>query len=261
MSATLLLAAALALMLVWMTAAWAAHFPMKNAGIVDAFWAGGLGLVALLYLALADGWLPRRLLVAGLASVWSFRLAWYLWRTRVWRQPEEGRYVQLRAQWAPNVGRAFFVFFHAQGLLVVILSLVYLLPMRHAEPGFAALELAGAALFFVALSMEALADAQLHRFKSDPANKGKVCRDGLWRWSRHPNYFFEWLIWVALFLVALAAPWGWLAIVSPALILYAILFITGIPPTEAQALRSRGDSYRDYQRTTSAFLPWFPKKA
>lgn len=104
---------------------------------------------------------------------------------------------------------------------------------------------------------ESVADRQLDRFRRDPANKGRVCRVGLWRVSRHPNYFFEWLLWVAYFTFALASPGGWLTAYCPALMLYFLFRVTGIPTTEAQALRSRGDDYRECQRTTSAFVPWF----
>ena len=107
---------------------------------------------------------------------------------------------------------------------------------------------------------EAAADAQLNKFKSDPSNKGRTCQVGLWRYSRHPNYFFEWLIWVAFALFALASPGGCWGLLSPALILYFVLRVTGIPATEAQAIRTRGEEYRRYQQTTSAFVPWFPKK-
>jgi steroid 5-alpha reductase family enzyme len=107
---------------------------------------------------------------------------------------------------------------------------------------------------------EAIADWQLEKFKKDPANKGKTCTAGLWNYSRHPNYFFEWLMWIGCATIALASPWGWLGLLSPALILYFLLGATGIPATEAQALRSRGDEYRAYQRSTNAFVPWFPKK-
>jgi steroid 5-alpha reductase family enzyme len=111
-----------------------------------------------------------------------------------------------------------------------------------------------------AITGEALADAQLAAFKRDAANRGRVCEAGLWRYSRHPNYFFEWLIWVAYFVFAVGSPWGWVALIGPASILYLLLRVTGIPMTEEQSLRSRGDAYRRYQRTTSAFIPWLPKK-
>ncbi len=123
------------------------------------------------------------------------------------------------------------------------------------------LEFAGAALWLIAISGEALADAQLAAFKRRASNKGRVCDAGLWRYSRHPNYFFEWLIWVAYFVFALGSPWGWVAIVGPASILYLLLRVTGIPMTEEQSIRSRGDAYRRYQQTTSAFIPWFPKSS
>jgi steroid 5-alpha reductase family enzyme len=108
----------------------------------------------------------------------------------------------------------------------------------------------------VAVAGEAIADAQLASFKRNPGDEGRVCDTGLWRYSRHPNYFFEWLVWVAYFVFALASPWGWIAAIGPASILFLLLRITGIPLTEQQAVRSKGDAYRRYQQTTSAFVPW-----
>ena len=105
----------------------------------------------------------------------------------------------------------------------------------------------------------AIADRQLRAFARDPANKGKVCDQGLWAWSRHPNYFFEWLHWFSYVLLCWQHPWGWLTVIAPLVMLYFILFVTGIPPTEKQALKSRPKSYRDYQRTTSPFFPWPPQ--
>jgi steroid 5-alpha reductase family enzyme len=116
------------------------------------------------------------------------------------------------------------------------------------------------AVAVLALGGEAIADAQLSRFRRDPANRGTVCRTGLWRYSRHPNYFFEWVHWWAYVLIGIAAPWGWLALFGPALMLLFLFKITGIPPTEARALESRGDAYREYQRTTSVFVPWPPRR-
>jgi steroid 5-alpha reductase family enzyme len=121
------------------------------------------------------------------------------------------------------------------------------------------LEYIGAGIWLIALTGEAIADWQLDQFKKDPANKGKVCNKGLWNYSRHPNYFFEWLIWVGYFVFALASPYGFIAIISPAIILYLLLNVTGIPATEEQSVRSKGDLYKEYQRTTSAFVPWFKK--
>jgi len=137
----------------------------------------------------------------------------------------------------------------------VLLGIPFLSACSNPEPTLGQLEWAGAALWLVAISGEALADAQLSAFKRDAANAGRVCDAGLWRYSRHPNYFFEWLIWVSYFLFACASPWGWVGIISPACILYLLLRVTGIPATEEQSLRSRGDAYRRYQERTSPFVP------
>jgi steroid 5-alpha reductase family enzyme len=114
-------------------------------------------------------------------------------------------------------------------------------------------------VFLAGLIGESAADWQLARFKATPGHAGRICQAGVWNYSRHPNYFFEWLVWCGFALVALAAPWGWLGLLSPALMLYTLLRVTGIPATEAAALARRGDAYREYQRTTSAFVPWFKR--
>jgi steroid 5-alpha reductase family enzyme len=179
---------------------------------------------------------------------------------RVLGHPEEGRYVQLRAEWKTHLPLRFFFFFEFQALLDLVLSLPFLIACLDTRAPLGILEKVGAAIWLVGIAGEAVADAQLDGFKKNPGNKGKTCRVGLWNYSRHPNYFFEWTIWVGYAMFALGSPWGWLGLLSPALILYFLLGLTGIPATEAQALRSRGDEYRQYQRTTSAFVPWFPKK-
>jgi len=153
-----------------------------------------------------------------------------------------------------------FVFFQVQALVDVVLAVPFLVAMRKVGTPFDALDVAGVAVWVVAVVGESVADRQLARFRADPANRGRTCRAGLWRFSRHPNYFFEWVHWWAYVVLALGAPFWWLTLVAPALMLYFLLKVTGIPATEAQALASRGDDYRDYQRTTSAFVPWFPKR-
>jgi steroid 5-alpha reductase family enzyme len=238
---------------------WLIHLPLRNAAIVDVGWAGGLALLGVIYAALGDGYPPRAAWVACMAVLWGVRLAVYLLITRVLGQPEEGRYVQLRREWGGNMTWKFLVFFEFQALLCVLLSAPFLLAASNPRPRFSPYEYAGAALWLVAWLGEAAADFQLQRFKMDPANRGAVCRAGLWNYSRHPNYFFEWLIWVAFALFALGSPYGYLTWFAPALMLFFLFYITGIPATEAQALRSRGDAYRAYQQTTSAFVPWFRK--
>ena len=229
---------------------------IRNWSIVDPGWAACLVLLAVIFAVLSDGAPVRRVALAVAVTAWGGRHAWLLLRHRVIGHPEEGRYVELRRTWGPG---AFFLFFQAQALLAVLLAGPFLLVCGHAGPGPLLLEVAAVVLFPIALAGEARADADLSRWKRDPANRGKTCRAGLWAWSRHPNYFFEWLIWCAFALAAMAAPGGAWAAYAPVLMLVLLLFVTGIPPSEKQALRSRGDDYRAYQRTTSAFVPWPPK--
>jgi steroid 5-alpha reductase family enzyme len=133
------------------------------------------------------------------------------------------------------------------------------LGVRDIHPGFNLFDIAGLILWLIGLTTEAIADAQLRRFKSQPTNRGQVCDRGLWRYSRHPNFFGEWLMWCAYALIASSAPDGYWAWFAPALMLLLITRVSGIPPTEAQSLRSRGDAYRAYQRRTSAFVPLPPR--
>jgi steroid 5-alpha reductase family enzyme len=126
-------------------------------------------------------------------------------------------------------------------------------------PGFRAWDVLGAAIVLGAVAGETIADRQLARWRADPAHRGRTCRTGLWRWSRHPNYFFEWLHWWAWPILAIGAPWGWAAVYAPILMLAFILGLSGIPATERRALATRGEDYRRYQRTTSAFFPWPPR--
>ena len=238
---------------------WLIHLPLRNAGIVDAGWAGGLALLAVLYAVLAGGYPVRARWIAAMAVLWGLRLAFYLLFTRVIGHPEEGRYLQLRRDWGGNLPLKFLLFFQFQALLCILLSTPFLLAALNQQPQLSAFEYAGSALWLVAWIGEFAADLQLQRFKSNPANRGATCRLGLWRYSRHPNYFFEWLIWVAFALFALGSPYGYLAVFAPMLMLFFLFRLTGIPATEAQALRSKGEDYRQYQRTTSAFVPWFPR--
>lgn len=233
---------------------------IDNYGIVDIAWSHAFALLAIFYAGAAPGWGPRRLAMATLVTLWSLRLGTHLYRRVMGHHPvEDGRYQQLRRDWAGNFAPKMAGFFQLQAASVVWLGVPFLLPALNARPDWSALEIAGIGLWCVALGGEALADAQLAAFKRAPHNHGRVCDAGLWRYSRHPNYFFEWLIWVAYFVFALASPAGWLAIVGPASILFLLLRVTGIPLTEQQSLRSKGDAYRRYQQRTSAFLPWFPR--
>jgi steroid 5-alpha reductase family enzyme len=244
-----------------MAAVFALALRLRNFSIVDIAWSANFTPLALLYAVGGGGYLPRRALIAAMVTLWSLRLAAHL-HARIFalHPEEEGRYVQLRREWAARVNVRFFAFFQAQGLLNALLSIPFLIACVDPGGPLGPFEITGAALFAVALAGESLADRQLAAFKADPASRGRTCRAGLWRYSRHPNYFFEWLVWVAYFVFALASPWGWISAFCPLLMLLFLFRVTGIPLTEEQALRSRGDDYREYQRTTSAFFPWFPKR-
>ena len=261
MSPLLLAALALAFCCVVFAAVFGVARRIDNYGIVDIVWSYAFGPVALLYAALASGWMPRRILVAALVAAWSARLGSHLRRRVMGHHPEEdGRYRELRVRWAGNFAAEMFKFDLLQAASVVLLATPFLLALGRAEPRFTLLDASALALFCLSLAGEALADAQLAAFKKDPANKGRVCDLGFWALSRHPNYFFVSLTWLSFALFALPAAWGWLGLIAPASILYLLLFVTGIPMTEEQALRTKGEAYRAYQRRVSAFVPWFPKK-
>jgi steroid 5-alpha reductase family enzyme len=244
-----------------MLALWWWHLRIRNAGVVDFGWTASLAMLAALYAAAAPGDLRRRWLIAGMTIVWASRLAFHLLRDRILGQPEDPRYADLRARGSVAAALRFLPFFQIQAALAVLFSIAVLIPAFNPAPRLQAIEAAAVALWALAFAGEALADRQLARFKRRPDSRGRTCREGLWRYSRHPNYFFEWLAWVAFALFALGSPGGVAVLICPALMLYFLLRVTGIPATEAQALRSRGDDYRRYQRTTSAFVPWPPRSA
>ncbi len=232
----------------------------RDATSVDAGWGGALVLCAVCYAVLAPGAVPQRLLIAIPVALENGRIA-SLVRGRLGKG-EDSRYRELRRRWRAR-GReqtTFAIFYAAQATLAALLSVPALL----ASYNHGSIELVqwlGAGLWLVAALLERTADRQLAAFRADPANGGGVMRAGLWRYSRHPNYFFQTLTWVAYALIAVAAPWGWIAFFAPALILYLVLYVTGVPPAEESSLASRGDAYRRYQRETSKFVPWFPRRS
>lgn len=239
---------------------WLLHFPLRNAAIVDVGWAVSLALLAMMYALHGAGYWRRTLILLAMVVLWGMRLGFHLLLSRVDGQPEEGRYVELRRKWGAQIGLKFLLLFEFQALLCGVLSIPFLLAMHDPLKSAPEFDNAGAALWIVAFFGEMAADAQLARFRRDPKNVGRVCNVGLWRYSRHPNYFFEWLIWVSFAIVAFPAKYGYVGLLSPALILFFLLCVTGIPATERQAVRSKGDKYLEYQRSTSAFIPWFSKK-
>ena len=240
------------------TLTWALSVRIKNYGLLDVAWSYGIAILAPLYAFFGPGDPLRKWLITGLGVAWSLRLGTYILVRVVRHHPEEDvRYQTLRARW-PGSGM-FLVFFELQAMLVVAFSLPFLFAAVNSAPAISPVEIAGLIVAGAALLGETVADLQMQAFKRDPANKGQVCQRGLWRYSRHPNYFFEALIWWGFFLTALGSPHGWITILCPLLMLHFLLKVTGIPLTEEYAVKSKGDAYREYQRTTSAFIPWFRK--
>ncbi len=234
---------------------------INNYGIVDIAWAWAFGFLAIFYAGFGPGWAGRRMAIAAMAVGWSARLGLHLYCRVMGQHPvEDGRYRQLRSDWREHFTLKMFFFFQLQAISVLLLAGPFLLACLNPRPGFRSWEIVGAILWLLAIGGESLADFQLAAFKRQSPATGRVCKVGLWRYSRHPNYFFEWLVWVAYLVFALASPHGWLAVISPVSILWLLLRVTGIPLTEEQALRTKGEAYRQYQLSTSAFFPWFPRQ-
>ena len=259
MSAWVLVGLVALLAVVGMFATWLLQLRTRNAGYVDVAWAGLLGVAALLYGTFGEGAGIPRLLVAMLGGVWGARLALHL-LSRVLHEAEDGRYRALREHWNDHQGK-FLMFFAGQALLVVLFSLPFLAVACNPSTDLGVFQLAGVLVWLLSLGGESLADMQLAKFRACPGNRGKTCRIGLWGWSRHPNYFFEWLHWFAYVLLAVGSPLFVLSLVGPLAMLVSLMWVTGIPYTEQQALRSRGEDYRRYQREVSKFFPWPPRRS
>jgi steroid 5-alpha reductase family enzyme len=247
----------LALMLVAFTIVWMIGVKIRNYSFLDVVWSYGIAFLAPIYAVGGPGNSERKIAFATLGVAWSLRLGTYIFRRVLKQHPQEdARYEGLRQRW-PGSGM-FLVFHELQALIVAVFSLPFLLAAWRQRP-LQMLEISGLAIVVIALIGESVADLQLKRFKANPVNKGGVCSTGLWRYSRHPNYFFEFLVWVGFAAASLATPYGWITLICPILMYYFLTKVTGIPLTEEYSLKSKGDAYREYQRTTSAFVPWFHK--
>lgn len=243
-----------------MVVAWFWANSIKNAGVVDIFWSYNFPIIAVILWVLAPGYEVRKLIICAMVIVAGLRLGTHLAIRIVSHiREEEGRYKQLRKEWAPHAERKFFFFYQFQAISNVLLAVPFFIICMNLNTKISPFEYAGVTLWLVSVCGETLSDFQLAEFKKNTSNKGKVCDKGLWYYSRHPNYFFEWLIWVSYFIFALGSPLGYLAFISPAIILYLLLKVTGIPATEEQSLRSKGDEFKKYQKSTSVFIPWFKK--
>ncbi len=249
-----------------MALVWAFQRAMRNGGWTDVFWSYVLGAAGVIVaLVPVDGAAPtaRQWIVAVLIAVWGLRLGTHL-ALRTAGHPEDARYEGLRRKWGPRNDLMMFGFLQMQGGASFLLSLGVLVAAR--RPGeLSWQDMLGGALLAIAILGEALADAQLARFKGDPASKGKICDTGLWAWSRHPNYFFEWLAWLAYPVIAIDLsgrwPWGFAALIGPVLMYHLLNNVTGVRMLEYAMARSRGVAFEAYKARTSVFFPMPPKRS
>jgi steroid 5-alpha reductase family enzyme len=247
-----------------MMGAWAVQKATGNGGWVDVIWTFATGAAGVAYALLPAGGnvTPRGMLVAALAALWALRLGLHLARRTA--KHEDARYGWFRQQWGAAFQARMFRFLQVQAGAAALLAAAMWLAARNFGSGLGAMDYAGAAVFAIAILGEAAADAQLAAFKADPANAGKVCDVGLWAWSRHPNYFFEWLVWLGFALIAVNLdgewPWGWLAFAAPLFMLWLLTRKSGLPPLEAHMARSRPQAWAAYKARTSAFFPLPPRK-
>lgn len=245
---------------VFMAITFAVARRLDNFGIVDAAWAWMFTPLTLWYVVAFDAPILWQLVLLAMVAIWSLRLGTHLARRIAAAHPEEDRrYAELRQLWGSRTPTRMFGFFQLQGVFTLVLSVPIFFAAANPDPALTGWGLAGVILFVIALVGESTADRQLRHFLRHRSSKKEVCRVGLWRYSRHPNYFFEWLIWVSFSAYAFGSPLGWAGVVAPAIMLWLLLKVTGIPPTEEQSVKSKGEAYREYQRTTSAFFPWFPR--
>lgn len=240
------------------TGAWLLQRRTGNAGIVDAIWAFSLGGLAVFYALVGSAPAETRLTLAVLGGLWGLRLGSHLW-SRTWGHAEDWRYAQLRAEWGTAANRKMFGFFQFQNLFTLLLSASAFLTVAYRPdeaPNWAQALALG--IWVSAVLGETLADNQMEEFRRLPENRGRVCDQGLWYYSRHPNYFFECLHWLAYVPLALGSPWGWLSCAAPLVMAGLLMKLSGIPMLE-KGLMQRKPDYADYVARTSALIPWPPK--
>ena len=242
--------------------AWVVQQRTGNSGWVDTIWTfsvGGVGAIAALWPFTPAALPARQWLIAALSLLWALRLGLHI-AIRTAGITDDPRYAEFARQWGANAPGRMFIFLQNQALGSIPLVFAIFVAAQTPVAWLRAQDFVGVAILVIAIASEALADAQLKRFRTNPANKGRVCDAGLWRWSRHPNYFFQWFGWLAYPVIALSAgyPWALVTLLAPLFMFWILNYVTGIPPLEAQMLRSRGDAYRAYQAHTSKFFPLPP---
>lgn len=260
--------AAIAALSVIMAGAFLVQRRTGNSGWVDTIWTFGLGAVgmaaALMPLPAAPGANTRQMILASLIAAWALRLGLHIaFRSAVIK--DDPRYARLSEEWGAEAPRKMFVFLQQQALGTLPLVLSIVLAAQNPGPLLRWQDWAGFAVLATGIVGEALADRQLRLFKLNPGNKHRIIGTGLWGWSRHPNYFFQWFGWLAYPLIAIDLtgdyPFGWLALAGPAVMYWVLRYATGVPYLEQHMLRTRGDIFRAYQARTNLFFPGPPKPA
>jgi steroid 5-alpha reductase family enzyme len=261
MSAGWVLLATFAATVLMMLAVWLLSVVKRDASIVDVFWGLGFVLIAHVACEAGGGYSGRKLLVTSLVSLWGVRLAAYLlWRN--WGQGEDYRYRAMRNRHGERfTWVSLYTVFALQGGLMWVISLPLQVAQLSPVPArLTWLDGLAALLWAVGIVFESVGDWQLARFKSDPANHGKVMNRGLWAYTRHPNYFGDAVVWWAFFLIALATPHGAWTLISPLLMTFMLMRVSGVALLERKLVKTRPE-YEAYRRQTNAFVPWFPRRA
>lgn len=252
---------ALVVALGMMTVVWALSLIMRDASIIDVFWGLGFAVLGWLYYVLGESSTQRSLIVPALVTLWGGRLSLYiLWRN--WGKGEDYRYREMR-QRNPKTfpWRSLFTVFWLQAILLWAISVPLLQIQRGSLPaGLTWLDLVAMLLFLIGFVFEAGGDWQMARFKSDPGNAGKVLDRGFWRYTRHPNYFGDAMVWWGFFFFALATPGSLWTIFSPLLMTVLLMRVSGVTLLEKR-LKEVKPGYQDYVRSTNAFFPWFPRRS
>jgi len=250
----------LGLVILIMVVLWVFSTRIRDVSIVDIAWGAEGALIAVVTLFLAHGALPRRLLLTGMAGLWGIRLALHI-GLRKRGKGEDFRYAAMRAEHGHAFPlRSLFTVFLFQALLIWVVTLpVQVAQVSESPPGLTILDLAGTVLWVLGMALEIVADRQLKGFLAEPGNRGRVMDRGLWHYSRHPNYFGESLVWWGIYLAAAATPGGRMTFLSPLLLTFLLVRVSGVPLLE-EALAERREGYREYMQRTSAFFPWPPRK-
>lgn len=243
-------------LMVCFTAIWGLALQLGKWSIVDPFWSFSVGLNATLFAVLTgDLESVRQWLICAICVAYSARLGGHLLARFLQHQEDDPRYTEFAREWGSRAKPRMLLFFQFQAIGSAALCIPIFVAIASPSAGYTWTDALGIAIGLLALVGEALADRQLRIFKSRNHKSNEVCKAGLWRYSRHPNYFFQWMFWLSFVPMGIASNWWWLTLISPILMYHFLNNVTGIPPTEKRSIKSKGDAYRRYQRETSPFFP------